>query len=81
MKYLRSEALLKLVKLLRSKSFLKFSQASAPLSCGVPRWYFNGGRTESKQISLGDIKVKCLTFPFGTDDDDITAVDVRAWAH
>lgn len=42
-------------------------------AAAAPRWRFNGGWTESKQISLGDIKVKCLTLRSGTGAADVTA--------
>lgn len=66
-------------KQLLSEVFLSF----AALSCsflGIPRWDFRGGWTESEQISLGDIKVKCLTHPLVIHTDDIMTMDVEACA-
>lgn len=66
------------------KQFLsEVSLSFAVLSCsslGIPRWDFRGGWTESEWISLGDIKVKCLTRRLGIHVDDIMTMEVRVCA-
>lgn len=88
MKYLRSEALLKLgptsEEQLLSEVFISSCAAFARHSRRsqvVRQWRVDRLEADFLGGWGGGIKAKCLISPFGTGADDVTAADVRARAH